>query len=214
MIGYKHTKESRLKMSIAKKGKPSHRKGTKHTEETRKKMRLNHRGMSGKKVSEETKKKMSLSKKGKLFSKEHLENLRKSHLGQKAWNAGLTKEVDDRVRMRVEVRKRMSETHRLRKKESHLWKGGINPVNDSIRKSIEFKLWRESIFSRDGWTCQKTGVKGGKLNAHHIKNFSQFPELRFAIDNGVTLSVESHREFHKRYGTKNNTTEQLKEFLQ
>jgi len=51
------------------------------------------------------------------------------------------------------------------------------------------------------------------LVAHHIQNFAQFPELRFAIDNGITLSKQAHNEFHKRYGRKNNNREQLDEFL-
>jgi len=33
------------------------------------------------------------------------------------------------------------------------------------------------------------------------------------IDNGITLSEKAHREFHKKYGIKNNTNEQLEEFL-
>jgi len=37
--------------------------------------------------------------------------------------------------------------------------------------------------------------------------------LRFAIDNGITLSEQSHKEFHKIYGKENNTKKQLKEFL-
>ena len=36
---------------------------------------------------------------------------------------------------------------------------------------------------------------------------------RFAIDNGITLLEEVHKEFHKIYDKKNNTREQLKEFL-
>jgi len=93
------------------------------------------------------------------------------------------------------------------------WKGGITKENHKIRTSIESELWRSSVFARDNWTCQKYGIKGGRLHAHHINNFADFPELRLAIDNGVTLSEKAHREFHKKYGIKNNTPEQLQEFL-
>jgi hypothetical protein len=93
------------------------------------------------------------------------------------------------------------------------WKGGITPINEKIRKSLEYKLWQDAVFARDGYTCQKYGIKGGNLNTHHILNFSQYPELRFAIDNGITLSEKAHREFHKIYGVRNNTREQLEEFL-
>jgi hypothetical protein len=74
------------------------------------------------------------------------------------------------------------------------WKGGINPINNSIRKSLEYRLWRESVFKRYNWTCIWCKERGGKLNADHIKPFSLFPELRFAIDNGRTLCVSCHRK--------------------
>src|SRR3990167_7321219 len=82
------------------------------------------------------------------------------------------------------------------------WKGGITPKNQKIRQSFESKLWRKTIFERDNFICQKYGIKGGELAAHHINNFADFPELRFAIDNGITLSKKAHQEFHKKYGTK------------
>jgi len=93
------------------------------------------------------------------------------------------------------------------------WKGGITPENMKIRKSIEYRLWREAVFARDNWTCQKYGIQGGKLHPHHIYNFADYPELRFAIDNGITLSKKAHQEFHKIYGKRNNTKSQLEEFL-
>ena len=93
------------------------------------------------------------------------------------------------------------------------WKGGITPENVKIRQSIEYHLWRKVVFVRDNFICQKYGIKGGKLVAHHINNFADFPELRFAIDNGITFSEKAHKEFHKKYGIKNNTEEQLEEFL-
>lgn len=97
--------------------------------------------------------------------------------------------------------------------KSHLWKGGITSINKNIRDSIEYRLWINSVFSRDGFTCQKYKITGGDLHAHHILNFSSYPELRLAIDNGITLSKKAHKEFHKKYGNKNNTREQINEFL-
>lgn len=93
------------------------------------------------------------------------------------------------------------------------FKGGYTPERVKIRNSSEGVLWRKSIFARDNFTCQKYQTRGGDLVAHHINNFAEFPELRFAIDNGITLSLKAHKEFHKIYGKSNNTKEQLDEFL-
>jgi len=97
--------------------------------------------------------------------------------------------------------------------KGHNWQGGLTKKSKIIRGSIEYSLWRESVFSRDNWTCQKNGIKGGRLHAHHIKNFAQYPELRLSIDNGITLSNKEHRKFHKIYGKKDNAMEQLEEFI-
>ena len=106
-----------------------------------------------------------------------------------------------------------SNSRKNKGEQSCHWKGGITPEFNKIRSSIEYKSWVQAVFARDGYTCQKTGVKGGRLVAHHIKNFSKYKELRIDIDNGITLSVESHEEFHKIYGKKNNNFEQLIEYL-
>jgi hypothetical protein len=141
-----------------------------------------------------------------IFSKEALESNRKKHLGIPPPNKG--------KRMSDEQKKKLSEIKKGKTGElCNAWKGGFTAEYTLIRSSLEGKLWKQSIFARDGYTCQKTGVKGGNLVAHHILNFSSSPELRFAIDNGITLSKESHREFHIKYGKRNNTKEQLVEFL-
>jgi len=76
----------------------------------------------------------------------------------------------------------------------NFWKGGITEINKSVRTRLEYKLWREAVYKRDNYTCIECKQHGGKLNAHHIKPFSLFPELRYAIDNGVTLCIDCHRK--------------------
>jgi hypothetical protein len=82
-----------------------------------------------------------------------------------------------------------------------------------VRKAIEYRLWREAVFARDNWTCQKTGRAGCALRAHHIVSFADQPATRTAIDNGITLSDVSHKAFHAQYGQRHTTAEQLEAFL-
>lgn len=91
-----------------------------------------------------------------------------------------------------------------------------SPKNDESkiwRWRVEYRLWREAVFKRDNWTCQKCGERGRDLHPHHILNFSSHIELRFSIDNGITLCVKHHRAFHKKYGNKNNSPNQISEYI-
>lgn len=74
------------------------------------------------------------------------------------------------------------------------WKGGISDTQEKIRKSIEYKQWRQSVFERDKYTCRLCKKVGGTMHADHIKPFAYYPELRFDIDNGRTLCVPCHRK--------------------
>jgi 5-methylcytosine-specific restriction endonuclease McrA len=82
----------------------------------------------------------------------------------------------------------------MKGKDNYFWKGGICPKHLIIRNSIEMRLWRAAVFARDNFTCQGCGERRGYLEAHHIKSFSEFPQLRFAIDNGVSLCQLCHAE--------------------
>lgn len=65
-------------------------------------------------------------------------------------------------------------------------------IKNLLRKSAVYRNWRNGVFERDKYTCQKCKVKGIYLEAHHIKSFNDFPELRYVISNGLTLCRKCH----------------------
>lgn len=165
-------------------------------------------------LSEEAKRHLSLFWRGKKKSKKHRENISKSKRGEK--NPMFGKSPSKETLRKRSLSLKGKQAWNKGKKCPQLvtnWRGGITPENERIRHSMEFRLWREAVFARDNWICQKTGKRGARLHPHHILNFSNYPELRFAIANGVTLSEEAHQDFHKKHGRSNNTREQLEGFL-
>lgn len=77
------------------------------------------------------------------------------------------------------------------------WRGGVSDVNRSIRSSDKYKQWRSTVFKRDDFLCQNCkNVKYKGIVAHHIKEFSEFPELRFEVSNGLTLCRACHCFHH------------------
>lgn len=77
------------------------------------------------------------------------------------------------------------------------WKGGVTPENQRQRSSAQAKAWRNAVFERDKYICQLCGKQGGKLNAHHIKSWAKHTDLRFEVENGITLCEKCHRQIHK-----------------
>jgi len=99
------------------------------------------------------------------------------------------------------------------------WQGGISSERDLLKHKAENETWRKTVYAKDNYTCQVCGKTHCTLNAHHIFNWSSYPDLRYEINNGITLCEECHAisklgSFHNVYGTHNNTKEQLDEYIQ
>jgi hypothetical protein len=72
-------------------------------------------------------------------------------------------------------------------------------IDRCIRYSSQSENWRNKVFKRDDYTCQICHSKGGYLEAHHIKPFAYFPDLRFDINNGKTLCRKCHDKTKESY---------------
>lgn len=78
------------------------------------------------------------------------------------------------------------------------WKGGVTLAKQKERHSVQAVQWRKEVFTRDNFTCQICGKVGGNLNAHHIKKWADYPELRYEVNNGITLCERCHRNVHRK----------------
>lgn len=113
-----------------------------------------------------------------------------------------------------EYRKKMSKSIKkiVESGKHNFWKGGITPKNKIIRSSTEYKQWRKAVFERDNYTCQFCKVRGGELNADHIKPFALFSELRFELSNGRTLCHSCHLKTDT-YGNKAKKLSTVSDFI-
>jgi 5-methylcytosine-specific restriction endonuclease McrA len=138
--------------------------------------------------------------KGKRFSDDARRNM-----GRKP---GFISELRGRQRS-AEEKAKISKAVRLSPKTlrgpaCRLFKDGKVSERRGIRFSLEYKRWRFDVFVRDKFTCQRCGNGGGGyLIAHHIKYFAEYPELRFNIDNGLTVCRPCHISGHRKEGYSN-----------
>src|SRR3990167_202877 len=68
-----------------------------------------------------------------------------------------------------------------------------SPEDSRYRNSPAHKEWSRNVKNRDGWKCRIADNNcNGKLVAHHILSWSKFPELRYQVNNGITLCQAHH----------------------
>lgn len=77
------------------------------------------------------------------------------------------------------------------------YKDGKSLSRERARHTNDLYKWREAVYERDSHTCQKCGATG-EMHAHHIKSWATHINLRFDVDNGITLCVKCHGIEHGR----------------
>ena len=61
------------------------------------------------------------------------------------------------------------------------------------RRSSAYREWRKLVKNRDNWECRISNQDCfGKLIVHHILGWTEFPELRYEVNNGITLCQFHH----------------------
>lgn len=77
----------------------------------------------------------------------------------------------------------------MQKEKNPNWRGGIAL---QARFNEDYRKWRSRVFARDNYTCQVCDAYGVYLHADHLKNYADYPELRYDVNNGRTLCVPCH----------------------
>ena len=134
--------------------------------------------------------------KGQKLTEEHKKKISSALKGNKngVFGKGVKKpKHSDEWKKEASRRMVLENRKRIKEGKHNLGKGGKTKETLRLRSSLEYKMWRYAVFTRDNFTCIWCGQRGGVLNADHIKPWALYPELRFAIDNGRTLCVPCHR---------------------
>lgn len=85
---------------------------------------------------------------------------------------------------------------------SNSWNPNLTDEERLINRNyFEYTEWRNLVYERDEYTCQSCGDdRGGNLNAHHLYSYSDYPDYRVSLRNGITLCRRCHNRFHKWMG--------------
>ena len=148
--------------------------------------------------------KINMGKKNHLGFKHSEETKLKIGLrlkGRKVWNKGIP--------WPAEIKERISQTNKNKGIEPKVkfiglgnehwnWKEDrtqLKRFNDTAknRRSYAYTEWRKRVWLRDGFKCKINNRDcGGRIEAHHILNYTDFSELRYEINNGITLCRVHH----------------------
>jgi hypothetical protein len=110
--------------------------------------------------------------------------------GKPSPNLGKTASLETRA-------KQSAKKKGIRGKNHWNFKHGLRRGKIEMSSGAYFD-WRMSVFKRDDFTCQVCFIRGIYLEAHHIKRFNDYPELRLDINNGISLCKSCHNKTKNR----------------
>lgn len=79
-----------------------------------------------------------------------------------------------------------------RGKNHYRWTINRETVKYDRRNDPEYKQWRIAIYKRDLYKCKINNSCNGRIEAHHILSWANYPELRYEVNNGITLCQAHH----------------------
>lgn len=200
--GQKMSEEQRLKISQAHKGKKKPWSGKYMTAQHRKAISermMGNRQCEDRQLSNETKEKIRKSNLGKTHNISEDGRARMTVKNYTVWNKGVRKPKPTRV---PKVRGRKTggvawnkglKGYLAGEKNPRWIKDRSNLVKKQERNDSAYKDWRKSVRDRDEWKCKLLNSEcSGKVVAHHILTWKNYPELRYKVSNGITLCIFHH----------------------
>jgi hypothetical protein len=152
-------------------------------------------------LSDEIKAKISVSLKGRKYSEEHRNKLSLSKMGDKNPQRLLKNREKNRIahlgkKCSPETIKKMRDSHPTGEK-SPLWikdRTKLSRISkQGDRRTSAYLFWRKSVWLRDNFKCKIANPNcNGRIEAHHILSWRDYPELRHDVNNGITLCHYHH----------------------
>jgi hypothetical protein len=79
------------------------------------------------------------------------------------------------------------------------------------RSDPRYGAWEKAVKERDNNACVLCGSED-HLHAHHLDGYNWHEEGKYDVNNGVTLCIGHHNDFHETYGKGDNTRAQWEEY--
>ena len=170
------SQKTKDKISLANKGKTAWNKGLKNW------------------MSEEGRKRMIESKVGKKMSEEQKKK-RQKRVNINCLNCEVNIETTPFFIKRTKFCSPKCQYTYCKGSKHYNWNPDRRKVEGNKRTLIDldYRIWARSVKKRDNWQCKINNNEcSGRLEAHHILPWSKFPELRYNLNNGITLCHFHH----------------------